>query len=80
MSTEASSSQVPDGGVRRSAADRMRAYRRRRKQGVRHVRLEVGPAEVEALIAKRYLAPGNREDLTAIASAIYDVMFDWLSE
>jgi hypothetical protein len=54
----------------------MRAYWYRRKQGGRYVRLEVAPTDVEALIAKGYLSPGNGKDINAIAFAIYDVTFD----
>ena len=60
----------------RSAAERMRAYRRRRRQGLRCVEVQVGRVEVNGLIAKGYLSPDKRNDLRAIALAIDDLMFD----
>jgi hypothetical protein len=57
----------------------MRLYRRHRRRGLRCVPLKVGRAEIDGLVAKGYLVAGNREDLEAIASAIDDLMFEWLS-
>jgi len=57
----------------------MRSYRRRRSRGLRCVQLQVGRVELDGLIAKGYLAPGDRQDVDAIALAIDDLIFDWLS-
>jgi hypothetical protein len=59
-----------------SAAARMRAYRRRRRCGLRCVEVQVGRAELHGLIARGYLSPDKRNDLDAIALAIDDLMFD----
>jgi len=59
-------------------AERMRSYRRRRRRGLRCVRLQVGRGELDGLVAKGYLAPGDRQDVEAIAVAIDDLIFDWL--
>jgi hypothetical protein len=59
-----------------SAAKRMRTYRRRRRQGLRCVEVQVGRAELHGLIAKGYLSHDKRNDLRAIALAIGDLMFD----
>ena len=40
----------------------MRNYRRRRGRGLRCIQVQVGPAELDALVAEGYLLPGNRED------------------
>jgi hypothetical protein len=57
----------------------MRLYRRYRRLGLRCVPLKVGRAEIDGLVAKGYLAAGDREDLEAIASAIDNLMSEWLS-
>jgi hypothetical protein len=59
-----------------SAAERMRAYRRRRRHGLRCVEVQVGRVELNGLIAKGYLSPDKRNDLHAIQLAIDDLMFD----
>ena len=43
-------------------AKRMRLYRRHRRRGYRCVPLKVGRAEIDGLVAKGYLAEGDRED------------------
>jgi hypothetical protein len=72
----ASESSVQPSAKAQSAAERMRAYRRRRRHGLRRVQLQVGRAELHGLIAKGYLSPDKREDLDAIQLAIDDLMFD----
>jgi hypothetical protein len=59
-------------------AERMRIYRKRRRRGLRCVRLQVGQAELDELVAKGYLAAADRAHVEAIESAIDDFMFDWL--
>ena len=60
MAEEASSS--PD-------AVRMRIYRRRRRNRMRCVVVQVGPTDIEGLIAKGFLSPKRREDIEAIQAA-----------
>jgi hypothetical protein len=60
-------------------ADRMRSYRRRLRHGVRCIQVQVGRAELDGLVAKGYLPPRDRDDITAIAVAIDALMFDWLN-
>ena len=55
----------------------MRAYRRRRRQGLRRVEVEVGRAELDGLIATGHLSPDKRNDLRAIQLAIDDLMYDY---
>jgi hypothetical protein len=59
-----------------SAAERMRAYRRRRRRGVHCVRVQVGRAEVNGLVAKGYLPSDKRQDLYSIQLAVNDLVFD----
>jgi hypothetical protein len=49
-----------------SAAERMRRYRKRQRRGQRIIRLQIGPAEIEALVSRGFLGPGDREDAIAI--------------
>ena len=56
----------------------MRNYRRRRGRGLRCIQVQVGPAELDGLVAKGYLLSGDREHIGAIESAIEDLMSDRL--
>jgi hypothetical protein len=49
-----------------SAAERMRRYRKRKRRGQRIIRMQIGPTEIEALVAKGHLRPDDREDNIAI--------------
>ena len=79
MTSEHSSEQPPAKLGRRSVADRVRSYRRRRRRGLRCVQVQVGRAELDGLIAKGYLLPGNRDDSYTIGLAINGLIFDWLN-
>jgi hypothetical protein len=77
MSTEASSpGNAPAEVICRSAAKRMRAYRRRRRLNHRCVKVEVGPAELDGLVGYKYLSPEARNDVEAIGAAISDLIID----
>jgi hypothetical protein len=56
----------------------MQSYRRRRRHGVRCIQVKVGRLELDGLVAKSYLLPGDREDIPSIEVAIESLMFDWL--
>jgi hypothetical protein len=47
-------------------AERMRAYRRRRRHGLRCVKVRVGRADLDGLVEKGHLSPDKRKDLHAI--------------
>jgi hypothetical protein len=64
----------------KSGAARMRAYRRRRRRGFRCVVVQIGPAEVNGLIANGYLPPDKQRDIHAIQLAVNDLLFDWLQQ
>jgi hypothetical protein len=49
-----------------SAAERMRRYRKRQRRGQRIIRVQIGPAEIEALVSGGFLGPNDREDISAI--------------
>jgi hypothetical protein len=62
----------------KSVAERMRAYRHRRRVGVRRLEVQLGRAELDGLVAKGYLASDKRDDRQAIESAIENLLFDWV--
>jgi hypothetical protein len=41
--------------------------------------VQVGPAELDGLVAEGYLLSGNRDDSYTIGLAINNLMFDWLN-
>jgi hypothetical protein len=57
-----------------SAAERMRRYRKRQRRGERCVRIPIGTAEIDRLIEKGYLGPGEREDVEALEFAASSVI------
>ena len=56
---------------RSMAAERMRRHRRRQREGLRHVGIELRETEIDALIRSRLLAPELRGDRKAILKALY---------
>jgi hypothetical protein len=66
----------------RSAAERMRRFRRRRRNGMVCVRVQLGATDIDALIARGYLPPNKREDLGAVADAadwfLGEVLGNWI--
>jgi hypothetical protein len=60
MSPDHSSKRLP------SSAERMRHYRKRRRRGQRIIRLQIGLAEIDALVSRGFLRPNDREDTDAI--------------
>ena len=49
-----------------ASAERMGRYRKRQRRGQRIIRLQIGPNEIEALVLRGFLGPGDREDPIAI--------------
>jgi hypothetical protein len=47
----------------------MRSYRKRRRRGLRCVRIRVGLADVDALVKAGYLATGDRKSVLAVQNA-----------
>ena len=54
-----------------TAAERMRAHRKRRRDGLRCLTLEVRETEIDALIRKGMLKSVARNDQDAIRDALY---------
>jgi hypothetical protein len=66
--------------VPRSPAERMRAYRRRRRRGVLSVRVGLGPSDIATLVKRGYLESEARKDLNAIEEAADTFISDSLHE
>ena len=58
-------------------ARRKREYRRRRREKVHLVRLEVGPAILNALVKRSWLGKADTDDLGTIAAALDDLIDCW---
>jgi hypothetical protein len=56
---------------RSAAAERMRAHRERRRQGLRCLMIELRETEIDALIRKGLLKSETRNDTSAIINALY---------
>jgi hypothetical protein len=54
-----------------AGAERVRAHRQRRREGLRCFTLEIRDSEVDALIRKQLLKPESRSDRNAIIDALY---------
>ena len=61
-----------------TTAERMREYRRRRRNGVLSVRVRVARVLIDALIKRRYLKPEDRDDRNEIAIAVGDLIAEIL--
>jgi hypothetical protein len=57
--------------TRSAAAERMRAHRERRRNGLRCLMIEFRETEIDALIRKGLLKPETRNDMSAIIDALY---------
>jgi SOS response regulatory protein OraA/RecX len=60
------------------AAERMRRSRKRRRDGMRCVRVELRETEIDALIRSNLLTADARNDLQAIRKALYAHLEDTL--
>lgn len=57
--------------TRFTAAERMRAHRQRRRDGLRCLTIELRESEIDALVGKKADA---RNDATAIRDALYELL------
>jgi len=53
-----------------SAAQRMRAHRKRRREGSFIVRVQLDPSDVDGFIRLKLLRPGQRQDTEALQVAV----------
>jgi hypothetical protein len=66
--------------TRTAAAERMRRYRQRRRDGLRCFMIELRETEIEALIRNGLLSPENRHDYDSVQSAFYAFLDDAFGE
>jgi len=57
--------------MRSAAAERMRAHRERRRQGLRSVAIQIREREIEVLIQRGSLKADARNNVRAIGEAIH---------
>jgi hypothetical protein len=57
------------------AAVRMRSYWKRRRQGLRYVRIALHVTDIDALIRMRFLKEKQREDPEALQTAVLGVVY-----
>jgi hypothetical protein len=70
---------APTAVPRSAAAERMRRYRERRRDGLRCVIIELRETEIDALIRKEMLKTDTRNDPYAIEMALYEFLERTLS-
>ena len=60
------------------AAQRMRAYRRRRREGSFFVRVQLDQPDIEGLVRLKLLRPGERQDTEALQVAVRGLIYHML--
>jgi hypothetical protein len=63
-----------------AAAERMRAYRKRRREGRYYVRVALHVTEIDALVRLRLLRHERREDPEALQVAVMGLIYRVLDE
>jgi hypothetical protein len=63
-----------------TAAERMRAYRKRRREGVRYARVALHVTEIDALVRLRLLRHEQRRDPEALQVAVMGLIYRVLDE
>jgi hypothetical protein len=61
-------------------AARVRAHRKRRRQGLQSIPVAVHVSEIDALIAKGLLTERDRHDRMALQTALTHVLYKFLDE
>ena len=57
------------------AAQRMRRYRKHRREGQRSVRILLGETDIDALICMKHLTEDQRHDLKALQKAVLRLLY-----
>jgi hypothetical protein len=60
--------------TRSAAAERMRAHRQRRRDGLRCLTIELRETEIDALTRRGFLKADVRNDLRSIEMALYEFL------
>ena len=61
------------------AAERMRLYRKRRRQGLHHVRIQLHVTDVDGLIRTGFLKEEERDDPERLQAAVLGLVY-WVVE
>ena len=69
---------APSPPPRSPGAERMARHRRRRRNGMRCLFIELRETEIDQLIRRKLLAPNSRNDLGALRKALYAFFDDTL--
>jgi hypothetical protein len=57
------------------AAQRMRRYRKQRRQGLKSVRILLAETDIDALIRMRLLKEDQRQDVEALQTAVIGLLY-----
>jgi hypothetical protein len=68
-------SNIPTSRSSSPAAQRMRRYRKQRKQGLRSVRILLDETDIDALIRMRLLKEDQRQDVQALQTAVIGLLY-----
>jgi hypothetical protein len=63
-----------------NAAERMRLYRRRRRQRLQYIRISLHVTEIDTLIRMRLLTEERRQDAEALQAAILSIVYEALDD
>jgi hypothetical protein len=63
-----------------STAERMRLYRRRRRQGLQYIRIPLHVTEIDTLIRMRFLTEEQRQDAEVLQTAIMAIVYRALED
>ena len=72
MNTETANAHAPSS----TPAERMARYRKRRRHGMRYVRVQVHVTEIDVLVRKKYLDQQSRYDPKALEYAIRTLVME----
>jgi hypothetical protein len=68
-------SDIPTSRSSTPAAQRMRRYRKQRKQGLRPVRILLDETDIDALIRMKLLKEEQRHDIKALQTAVTGLLY-----
>jgi hypothetical protein len=68
-------SDIPTSRSSTPAAQRMRRYRKQRKQGLRPVRILLDETDIDALIRMRLLKPDQCQDSESLQTALLGLLY-----
>jgi hypothetical protein len=68
-------SNIPISRSSSPAAQRMRRYRKQRKQGLRYIPIPLHETDIDALIRMRLLKEDERQDVEALQTAVLGLLY-----